>query len=152
MTDEPIFEDIRRTWDQVASVFHHHHPAVAAMVTAQTRKASAMDVSAAVDGIEQHLKSFVTSAEEKLENDLPAIRNFLTAAAPVAAAFGAATHLPFVPEAVQYLADEATRLDGVIAAAQAKGAAEATAAAQAAAAAATVPSEPETPAPDAAMA
>jgi hypothetical protein len=102
-----------------------------------------MDVQAALDSIKQHLEAFEASAKEKLEQDLPAVSEFFVKGAPIAVAFGAATHVPGVPTAVQFIADEITKLDAALGDAKAQGAAEAQAAA---AAAAAPPAEPEAPA------
>ncbi|HXT90551.1 MAG TPA: hypothetical protein VN714_14960 [Trebonia sp.] len=100
-----------------------------------------MDVQAAVAGVKQHFEAFVASAKEKLEQELPVLDHVLAAAAPVVQAFGAATHLPEVPEAVQMVAEYIQKLDAALAAAKAAGAAEA-AQAQADAAAAAAAAQP----------
>jgi hypothetical protein len=97
-----------------------------------------MSATEAVNAIKEHFESFVKSAEEKLEQDLPKVESAVTAAEsnPVVQAVASATHLSEIPEALPGVASLIGFLDSLVGSAKAKGAAEAAA--------------PETPAPPAA--
>lgn len=93
-----------------------------------------MDIAQAVAGIEQHLRSFVASATEKIEQELPVLGDAASKIAtnPVVQAVAQAEHLGQVPELLQVFAAMIAQADAAIAASKAQGAAEAQAAAAAA--------------------
>jgi hypothetical protein len=86
-----------------------------------------MEVIQAVENLRQHFEDFLTSAKEKVEQELPVVGNLAQQASanPAVTALLSAVHLGEAPELLAELAQTIIKIDVQRAAAKAAGAAAA---------------------------